>query len=143
MASFSFGAGNAAKLLRIPLYIAGRLLTLVTPRTRDLWVFGCGGGIGDGALALWQVAAEEDIDAVWLVDGERDAEDARARGIRTLPKHSVAGLWRTARSRVIVITHGFGDVNRYAVSGGFVVQLWHGIPLKRIGVDSPETLRPP
>jgi CDP-glycerol glycerophosphotransferase len=40
-----------------------------------------------------------------------------------------------------VVTHGFGDVNRYAVSGAFVVQLWHGIPLKRIGLDSPETLR--
>ena len=143
MASFSFGAGNAAKLLRIPLYLAGRLLTLVTPRTRDRWVFGCGGGIGDGALALWEVAAEEHVDAVWLVDGERDAEDARARGIPTVAKHSPAGLWCTARARVVVITHGFGDVNRYAVSGAFVVQLWHGIPLKRIGVDSPETLRPP
>src|SRR5690606_5992643 len=45
--------------------------------------------------------------------------------------------------QVVVVTHGFGDVNRYAVSGAFVVQLWHGIPLKRIGLDSPETLRPP
>jgi CDP-glycerol glycerophosphotransferase len=143
VASFSFGAGNAAKLLRIPLYAAGRLLTLITPRTRDTWVFGCGGGIGDGALALWRVASDEGVTAVWLVENDRDAADARAHGIPTLPKHSVAGLWRTARARVIVITHGFGDVNRYAVSGGFVVQLWHGIPLKRIGVDSPETLRPP
>ena len=43
----------------------------------------------------------------------------------------------------MVVTHGFGDVNRYAVTGAFVVQLWHGIPLKRIGLDSAETLRPP
>jgi CDP-glycerol glycerophosphotransferase len=69
--------------------------------------------------------------------------DAAARGIRTLPKRSLRGLWRTARARVIVVTHGFGDVNRYAVSDAFVVQLWHGIPLKRIGLDSPETLRVP
>ena len=143
MASFSFGVGNAAKLLRIPLYLAGRLMTLVTPRTRDRWVFGCGSGISDGALALWKVADEENVDAVWIVDGEREARDARALGIPTLAKHSPAGLWSTARARVVVVTHGFGDVNRYAVSGAFVVQLWHGIPLKRIGVDSPETLRPP
>ena len=69
--------------------------------------------------------------------------DAAARGIPTVPKHSLRGLWRTARARVVVVTHGFGDVNRYAVSGAFVVQLWHGIPLKRIGLDSPETLRLP
>ncbi len=143
MASFSFGAGNARKLAGIPLYAAGRILTLLIPRSRDEWVFGCGAGIGDGALALWRVAAARGRRAVWLVGSEREARDAAALGIPTLRKTSLRGLWRTARARVVVVTHGFGDVNRYVVSGAFVVQLWHGIPLKRIGLDSPETLRVP
>jgi len=143
MASFSFGAGNARKLATMPLYAAGRLLTLLVPRSRDEWVIGCAVGIGDGALALWEVAAADGRTPVWLVGSPREAADAATRGIRAVPKRSLRGLWRTARARVIVITHGFGDVNRYAVSGAFVVQLWHGIPLKRIGVDSPETLRVP
>ncbi|MFE5410515.1 CDP-glycerol glycerophosphotransferase family protein [Microbacterium sp. NPDC056569] len=143
MASFSFGAGNARKLATIPLYAAGRLLTLVVPRSRSEWVIGCAVGIGDGALALWEVAAADGRSPVWLVASEQEATDAAARGIRAVPKRSLRGLWRTARAGVVVVTHGFGDVNRYAVSGAFVVQLWHGIPLKRIGVDSPETLRVP
>lgn len=141
MASFSFGAGNAAKLLRVPLYAAGRILTAVVPRSRDEWVFGCGAGIGDGALALWERAAEAGERAVWLTGGERERADAAALGIPTVPKHSLRGLWRTARARVIVITHGFGDVNRYATNGAYIVQLWHGIPLKRLGLDSPATTR--
>ncbi|MFE7845235.1 CDP-glycerol glycerophosphotransferase family protein [Microbacterium sp. NPDC057407] len=143
MASFSFGAGNARKLVTLPLYAAGRLLTAVVPRAHDQWVFGCGAGIGDGALALWQTAAAEGTRGVWLVGSEREARDAAARGIRSVAKSSLRGLWLTARAGVVVVTHGFGDVNRYAVSGSFVVQLWHGIPLKRIGLDSPETLRLP
>ena len=143
MASFSFGAGNAAKLARLPLYVAGRMATLLVPRTNDEWVFGCAVGIADGALALWDVAAAEGHRAVWLVGSAREATDAAARGIPSIPKHSLQGFWRTARARVVVVTHGFGDVNRYAVSGAFVVQLWHGIPLKRIGLDSPETTRLP
>lgn len=143
MASFSFGAGNAAKLARLPLYAAGRLATLLVPRSQDEWVFGCAVGIADGALALWDVARAEGRRAVWLVGTSREATDAAARGIPHVPKHSLRGFWRTARARVVVVTHGFGDVNRYAVSGAFIVQLWHGIPLKRIGLDSPETLRPP
>ena len=143
MASFSFGAGNAKKLAAIPLYAAGRLLTSIVPRSRDEWVFGCAIGIGDGALALWDVAAADGRRAVWLVGTTRQARDAAARGIPSVPKRSLRGLWRTARARVVVVTHGFGDVNRYAVTGAFVVQLWHGIPLKRIGLDSPETLRVP
>jgi CDP-glycerol glycerophosphotransferase len=143
MASFSFGAGNARKIATIPLYAAGRLLTLLVPRSRDEWVIGSAVGIGDGALALWEVAAADGRSPVWLVASKREATDAAAHGIRVVPKRSLQGLWRTARARVVVVTHGFGDVNRYAVSGAFVVQLWHGIPLKRIGVDSPETLRVP
>ncbi|QAY61046.1 glycosyl/glycerophosphate transferase [Microbacterium protaetiae] len=142
MASFSFGAGNAAKLLRIPLYAAGRLATVFIPRSADEWVFGCGAGIGDGALALWNEAAAQHP-SVWLVGSEREERDAAARGIRTVRRHSVRGFWRTARARVAVVTHGFGDVNRYAIAGAFIVQLWHGIPLKRIGLDSPETVQLP
>ncbi len=143
MASFSFGAGNAHKLLRLPLYGLGRLVTLVVPRDPRAWAFGCGAGIGDGALALWLQAAAGGHHLVWLVGSAREQADAAARGIPTVPRHSLRGFWRTARAGVIVVTHGFGDVNRYAVSGAYVVQLWHGIPLKRIGLDSPETLRVP
>ncbi|MGZ0710502.1 CDP-glycerol glycerophosphotransferase family protein (plasmid) [Coraliomargarita sp. W4R53] len=129
--------------MTIPLYAAGRLITLFVPRSKDEWVFGCGVGIADGTLALWQVAAADKQRAVWLVSSQAQVHDAAEHGITTVAKHSLQGFWRTARARVIVVTHGFGDVNRYAVSGGYVVQLWHGIPLKRIGIDSDETTRLP
>ena len=142
MASFSFGSGNAAKLLRIPLYAAGRLGTLLIPRgTR--WVFGCGAGIGDGALALERLVAAEGHDTLWLTSSSREEQDASALGIRTVPKGGLRGWWTTARAGVLVVTHGLGDVNRYANSGAFVVQLWHGIPFKRIGLDSPATTQVP
>lgn len=143
MASFSFGAGNLAQLARIPLYLAGRLATLVIPRSRDEWVFGSAVGVADGALALWDVVADDGHRAIWLVNDRAQARDAAARGIPHVPTYSWRGLWRTARARVIVVTHGLGDANRYAQSGAFIVQLWHGIPLKRIGLDSAETTRAP
>lgn len=142
MASFSFGSGNAAKLLRIPVYAAGRIGTLLVPRG-SRWVFGCGAGIGDGALALQRLARAEGHDTLWLTASEREEQDAEALGIRTARKGSLRGWWETARAGVLVVTHGLGDVNRYAVAGAFVVQLWHGIPLKRIGLDSPATTQVP
>ena len=141
MASFSFGAGNARKLASIPLYALGRIATLLIPRRTAGWVFGCGVGIADGALALWNVVAAEGHTAIWLVGSSREARDAASLGIPHARKRSLRGFWLTARAGVIVITHGFGDVNRYAVSDAFIVQLWHGIPLKRIGLDSAETVR--
>lgn len=142
MASFSFGTGNAAKLLRIPLYAAGRIGAALIPRG-SRWVFGCGAGIGDGALALWRVATDAGHDAVWLTASDREDDEAAALGIRTIRKQSLAGWWATVRAGVLVVTHGFGDVNRYGGGGAFTVQLWHGIPLKRIGLDSPATTQVP
>ncbi len=143
MGSFSFGSGNAGKLLRLPLYVLGRLVTLLIPRTRDEWVFGSAAGVADGALALWERAAHDAVPAVWLTGDADEQSAARSHGIPHLSKSSLRGFWRTARARVIVVTHGFGDVNRYATGGGHLVQLWHGIPLKRIGLDSPVTTRSP
>lgn len=142
MASFSFGTGNAAKLLRIPLYAAGRLGTFIVPRGQR-WVFGCGAGIGDGALALHRHATAEGHDTLWLTSSDREDADAAALGIRTARKNGLRGWWATATAGVLVVTHGLGDVNRYANGGAFVVQLWHGIPLKRIGLDSPATTQVP
>ncbi len=137
MASFSFGAGNAGKLLRIPLYLAGRLATSLIPRSRGDWVFGCVAGVADGALALWQQSDRPR--RVWLVADAAAEADAAAHSIPTVRRDSIRGFWATARARVVVVTHGLGDVNRYAVGGAFIVQLWHGIPFKRIGLDAPVT----
>lgn len=143
MGSFSFASGNAAQVLRIPLHAAGSLVTFLIPRSRSRWVFGCAVGIADGALALWHVASAAGEDATWLVASDAEAAAAAAAGIPTARKRSVRGFWLTARARVVVVTHGAGDVNRYATRGSFLVQLWHGIPLKRLGLDSAVTVRAP
>jgi CDP-glycerol glycerophosphotransferase (TagB/SpsB family) len=144
MASFTFGAGNARKVLRLPLYALGALATLVTPRTPRLWVFGSGIGVGEGALALYRVARErlgDDVRLVWLATTPEELTEARMQGLDAELKGGWRGFRLTARARVLVVTHGFGDVNRYGTRGGFVVQLWHGIPLKRLHLDSPAALR--
>ena len=143
-ATFTFGAGNARKLLRLPLYALGALAALLVPRSAKLWVFGCGIGLGEGALPLYLLARERldgRVRLVWLADSNAELADARARGFDAVAKHSWRGFWLTLRARVAVVTHGFGDVNRYATSGAFVVQLWHGIPLKKLHLDSPAALR--
>jgi CDP-glycerol glycerophosphotransferase len=144
MARFTFGAGNARKLARLPLYALGAAASLVVPRSSRLWVFGSGIGVGEGALPLYRAARERlgpAVRLVWLASTDAELADARAAGLDAERKHGWRGFRLTLRAAVIVVTHGFGDVNRFATRGGFVVQLWHGIPLKRLHLDSPATLR--
>jgi CDP-glycerol glycerophosphotransferase len=146
MATFTFATGNVAGLRRIPLYLIGALATLAVPRTDRLWVFGSGIGPGEGALPLLRAARERlgpDVRLVWLASTPAELEQARALGLDAVAKLSVRGLWLTMRARVQVVTHGQGDVNRYGARGGFLVQLWHGIPLKRLHLDSPAAMAAP
>jgi len=133
---FTFAAGNARKLLAAPLYLAGAIATRLVPRRHDLWVFGSGSGVGEGALALYQLAAERGHEVVWLTGSGTEDAAAAALSMRTVRRSSATGFRLTLRAGVIVVTHGFGDVNRFAARGAFVVQLWHGIPLKHIQLDS-------
>ncbi|GAA4179273.1 CDP-glycerol glycerophosphotransferase family protein [Gryllotalpicola koreensis] len=145
MGRFTFAAGNVRKIAALPLYAFGRLAASVVPRTPGLWVFGSGVGVGEGALALLEHVRARDAGArvVWLARNERDVTDAAALGIPTAPRYSWRGFRLTLRAQVLVVTHGFGDVNRFATHRAFVVNVWHGIPFKRLRIDSPEAMRVP
>lgn len=145
MARFTFSAGNARVLARAPLYALGALVAVLVPRSPRQWVLGSGAGLGEGALALHDLAREREPARrlTWLASSRAELDAARARGMRALPKRGPRGLWATLRAGVAVVTHGFGDVNRFGVSGARVVQLWHGIPLKRLHLDSAAALRLP
>ena len=145
MSSFTFAKGNAEKVLVLPVYALGALASRVVSRQPDHWVFGCGSGVGEGALALFLEArrSNPNLTLTWLARNARDDADAKALGIPTVRLTSWRGFWCTLRAEVLVVTHGFGDVNRFGTRGGYIVQLWHGIPLKLIHLDSPATLRSP
>lgn len=139
---FSFERGNLTKLLALPKYVLSIVLAWFVPRVAHRWVFGSGSGVGEGALALARELRHDEPDAVitWLVANDAEADLARAEGFEPVPRHSAAGYWATLRAGRIVVTHGLGDANRFGISGGCVVQLWHGAPLKRLHLDSPVTM---
>ena len=143
--AFTFVSGNAAKVLALPLYALGDLLGRAVPRSPRRWVVGSGFGVADGGLAVARGALgrEPSLRLVWLASSAEEVRAARSAGFDAELKGSLRGLWETLRAGVVVVTHGFGDVNRYGTSGAVVVQLWHGSPLKRLHLDSPAALRLP
>lgn len=49
---------------------------------------------------------------------------------------SIRGLWACLNAKTFVLSHGTYDVSPIFMRGATVVQLWHGVPLKRIGFDA-------
>ncbi|MEN0069698.1 MAG: CDP-glycerol glycerophosphotransferase family protein [Propionicimonas sp.] len=139
-AGFTFASGNLRKLMDAPRYALGALRARTAVRDPRTWVVGSAFGVADGALAFAH-AARELPDAprlVWLARSPQEAADARAAGFDdVVPRDGRAGLETTLGAGLVAVTHGFGDVNRFGVSGAVIVQLWHGAPLKKLHADSP------
>ena len=138
---FEFANGNLQKLLAVPKYVLSALFALFVPRDALRWAFGSGTGVGEGALEVARALRDDDPAAriFWLVSSEAEAELAATEGFEAVPKHGWAGFWATLRAGQIVITHGLGDVNRFGIFGGRIVNLIHGAPLKKLHLDSPVT----
>ncbi|MCL1839342.1 MAG: CDP-glycerol glycerophosphotransferase family protein [Propionibacteriaceae bacterium] len=130
---------NLQRLLWLPRYGWGAFLSLLVRRNPRLWVIGSAFGVSDGALAFAVAAKQLDpeLNIVWLARTNQEAQAAREAGFGSCFTDSTAGFKMTLRAGVVVVTHGFGDANRFGQRGAVIVQLWHGPPLKKVMADSP------
>ena len=59
----------------------------------------------------------------------------RNKGDNVFCKNSIYGLWYGSRAGVTFINCGYDDVNKYCIRGSLIIQLWHGVHLKKIKND--------
>ncbi|GAB3248707.1 CDP-glycerol glycerophosphotransferase family protein [Nocardioides dilutus] len=127
--------------LNTPLYLISR----VTPRDRALWVFGAwfGKEYADNPryLAEFIRTAYPTVRCVWLCKSEEAARLAREHGLVACKLFSIRGYWYTMRAAIAFTCTGRFDIN-YFVRPPVVINLWHGIPLKKIVADDDITAIP-
>ena len=122
-------------ILSVPIY----WLSFLVPRTSNIWVFGAwhGNQFNDNTSYLFEhiLNTEQNIKAVWLTKNNHLIHELRQKGYCIYHKNSIQGFWYGSRAGVTFINCGYDDVNKYCISRSFIVQFWHGIPLKRIKND--------
>ena len=120
------------------------IVSYLVPKRPDLWVFGCcrGTKYAENSKYLFEYINErhKDIRCVWISKDRNIIEMLRHRGYEACGFLSLRGLWLAARAAVVIITHRGncwdGDVPFFCISANtLLVQVWHGIPLKKIAFD--------
>jgi len=136
--------------LGVPLLALWRLLDLLVPKRLDRWAFFAHplkpGQFVENARAVFeQVKDEPGIERWIFVRGGRHPPGiVQCERTRVVDLDSLAGLWALARCGVLLLTNSMAmDMSLAWRDGGFaaprpwlgrrvVVNLWHGIPLKRL-----------
>ncbi|EMA55914.1 MULTISPECIES: CDP-glycerol glycerophosphotransferase family protein [Halococcus] len=123
-------------LLKGLLYALG----LVSPRDERLWVFGCNGGtrFAENSKYLFLHAANEHADEVrpvWLSRRWDIVGELRERGYEAHHADTLYGKYVTLRAGTVFFTHSLNDVVMSCAIGARAVNLWHGVPLKRVSLD--------
>lgn len=122
------------KMIEWLSYLISFICSVFVPRRADRWMFGSWIGVGEGALAVARELQKSDPEATiyWAVTDSDEAALAAAEGFNPVLRDSWAGFVATLTSRYIVITHGYGDVNRMGIVGATIAHLGHGVPIKRL-----------
>lgn len=132
-------------LLRSAKLFAARLLDYVVPIKRNRLCFVTRANVplsGNLRIMLDTMAAQPGFEVGLFKEGPIPAETAQllhSHGVKVMPRYSVQALLYLLSSQVIVLSHSARDafITRRK-RGRRVINLWHGVALKRI-----ETLMPP
>lgn len=129
--SLLLGAGHLFALRSSRLVYRLFLCRLISPRRIAFISYP---DAADNALAVFYFLQKqpEPYDLVWLVKWRTPSIATRIPGARIFRRWSVGGMMALATARLVFHTHG---LPRYAKRrpSQIIVNLWHGMPLKKIG----------
>lgn len=121
-------------LLNLPLYWIAKLV----PKDEKIWIFGAwfGEKYADNSKYLFEYVNKNhpEIRAIWLTATKETEELIKSKGYEVYMTYSLNGYFYSIRSNYSFISVSASDVN-FFIPTKYIINLWHGCPLKKIGHD--------
>ncbi|WP_320056388.1 CDP-glycerol glycerophosphotransferase family protein [Desulfuromonas thiophila] len=117
------------------------LLSFFIPKNPDIWLFGSmfGAGYADNSKYFFEYVCRRrpEIRAVWYSANADVVTSLRQQGYEAYRFYEPAGIAIVLRAGAAFISHsGVRDIRPFAFTPAvLLVNLWHGIPLKKIALD--------
>lgn len=120
----------------LPVYY----ISLIIPKNKKLWIFGSwfGRKFADNSkyLFLYVKKNHSEIRAIWLTHNQVVIRELRDNGYEVYNKYSLKGFWYSMVAGCVIICQSLEDVNKFVIPKAIKVQLWHGVPLKKLCYDN-------
>lgn len=125
--------------ITMPLKIIGYFLGLIWPRDDKFWAFGAHSGemfMGNSKYLYLEISNSDkyDISPVWFCRDRELYNQLDENGYNAVMTGSLEGILAAFRAGKVFYTNTPNDVQGYLTSGSTKINLWHGMPLKRVGL---------
>ena len=128
----------------LPLHIIGTfcyMISFCSPKKKNLWIYGAwfGQKFSDNSMHFFKymLKNQPEINSVWITKNEIIYKKLKEQGIPVEKSNSLKGILIQLRAEFVILTSGKYDVNQnFITSKTKTIQLWHGIPLKKIVFDT-------
>ena len=137
------------KILKSIFFVLLDFLDYLIPKVRLKYVFTSFPDFSDNAFALYLHVLKNhpEIKNIWLID-DLSKTDLHLKtlqnyidnppAVRFVKKNSLKGFYHFLTARYVFFTHGIYKGMRFSPRH-IVVNLWHGMPLKKIGYLDPKS----
>ena len=115
---------------------------MLMPRSRNIMVFGSwfGRKYADNSKALFEFSSSQThVRCIWVTENIGICKLLNSLGYKSYLTNSIHGIYYQLRAKYVVISAGKKDVNRWIIGGAYIINLWHGVPLKKIMYDTERT----
>jgi len=126
---------NIIKLLLLwPVYLLGRFI----PKNQQVWCFGAPRErFVDNSKYMFLYINQHypQIKCYWVTSDLALQQELTAQGFLVLNRKSLKGMWTILTAKVVFYSCFISEVSFWLTSGATAVNLWHGLPLKKIEFD--------
>lgn len=113
-------------------------LSCLFPRSKKICIFGAwlGEQYADNPKYLFLEAAQDsEIRPIWITKNPKICKKLQKQGYEAYLFHSLKGIFMQLRAKYVVVCNGISDVNHKYMGRAVFLNLWHGVPLKKVGYD--------
>jgi CDP-glycerol glycerophosphotransferase (TagB/SpsB family) len=128
-----------SKVLAYPITFLVYNLSGLIRRDEHKWVFGSQkNSFTDNTkhLYIYILENEKKITPIWISHNRTLVRFLRSKGGNAYMRWSLKGLYYSMTSKYWFITTTVSDIFYYTSKNAVIVNLWHGVPLKKIYFDS-------
>lgn len=114
-------------------------ISMLVPRKHNMCVFGAwlGERFADNPKQLFlEMQKHKNLRAIWITKDKEVKKQVEKLGFEVYMQNTFKAVWVQLTAKYAVVSNGISDLGHTFLGRAVIINLWHGIPLKKVCYDN-------